>query len=95
DRIPVFVRAGSIVPMGADVPSTATPQKLAEIRVYPGRDASFTLYDDDGTTNAYRKGAGTSTTLRWGEGARRLTTSGRLPTGQDPQPLVRVIEARP
>ena len=95
DRIPVFVRAGSILPIGADVPSTATTQKLAEIRVYPGRDASFTLYDDDGTTNAYRKGAGTSATLRWSEGPRRLTASARLPTGQDPQPLVRLIEARP
>jgi alpha-D-xyloside xylohydrolase len=95
DRIPVFVRAGSIVPLGAEVPSTATPQKLAELRVYPGRDAAFTLYDDDGVSNAYRKGQGTSATLRWDDRARRLSASGRLPTGQDPQPLVRVVERRP
>jgi alpha-D-xyloside xylohydrolase len=93
ERIPVFVRAGSIVPLGADIPSTATAQKLAEIRVYPGRDGAFTLYDDDGTTNAYRKGQGTSATLRWDDRARRLTASGRLPTGQDPQPLVRIVGA--
>ena len=95
DRIPVFVRAGSIVPLGIEVASTASPQRLAELRVYPGRDGAFTLYDDDGTTNRYRQGQGTSATLRWDDRARRLTASGRLPTGQDPQPLVRVIEARP
>jgi alpha-D-xyloside xylohydrolase len=95
ERIPVFVRAGSILPLGAEVPSTATPQRLTELRVYPGRDARFTLYDDDGTTNAYRKGQGTSATLRWDDGGRRLSASGRLPTGQDPQPLVRIVGARP
>jgi alpha-D-xyloside xylohydrolase len=79
--------------MGAEVASTAMPQKLAEIRVYPGRDAAFTLYDDDGTTHAYRKGQGTSATLRWDESARRLTALARLPTGQDPQPLVRIAGA--
>ena len=91
DHIPLFVRAGSIVPMGVQVPSTATAQSLESIRVYPGRDASFTLYDDDGTTNAYRKTGGRSATLRWDEGARRLTASGRLPSGQPFEPLVHII----
>jgi alpha-D-xyloside xylohydrolase len=91
DRIPLFVRAGSIVPVGADIPSTATRQMLTAIRVYPGGDASFTLYDDDGTTNAYRTGGGTSATLRWDDAAGRLTASGRLPTGQALGPLVQVV----
>ncbi len=94
DRIPLFVRAGSIVPMGVQVPSTATAQALEAIRVYPGRDASFTLYDDDGTTNAWRKpGGGRSATLRWDDRARRLTSSGRIPTGQNVGPLVKVVGA--
>lgn len=59
DRIPLFARAGSIVPVGVQIPSTATRQPLDSIRIYAGRDASFALYDDDGTTNAYRTGAGT------------------------------------
>ena len=84
-------RAGSIVPIGAQVPSTATKQALESIRVYPGRDASFTLYDDDGVTNAYRKGGGVSATLRWDDRAGRLTASGRLPTGQDAAALVKVV----
>jgi alpha-D-xyloside xylohydrolase len=91
ERMPLFVRAGSIVPIGVQVPSTATPQKLETIRIYPGRDASFTLYDDDGTTNAYRKGAGISATLRWDDRAGRLTASGKLPTGQDPAALAKIM----
>ncbi|HEX8485329.1 glycoside hydrolase family 31 protein [Sphingomonas sp.] len=91
DRIPLFVRAGSIVPMGAPVPNTATKQLLESVRVYPGRDAQFTLYDDDGVTNAYRNGGGTRATLRWDDAAGRLTASGKLPTGQALAPLIRVI----
>ena len=91
DRIPLFVRAGSIVPMGVQVPSTATAQALERIRVYPGHDASFTLYDDDGTTNAWRKGGGRSAILRWDDAAGRLTASGALPTDQALAPLVSVV----
>jgi alpha-D-xyloside xylohydrolase len=94
DRIPLYVRAGSIVPIGAQVPSTATAQTLERIRVYPGRDTSFTLYDDDGTTNAYKAGGGRSAILRWDERTARLTATGRLPTGQDPAALVEVIGGR-
>uniref|UniRef100_UPI001F572B06 DUF5110 domain-containing protein n=1 Tax=Sphingomonas sp. BAUL-RG-20F-R05-02 TaxID=2914830 RepID=UPI001F572B06 len=65
---------------------------LESIRVYPGRDASFTLYDDDGVTNAYRNGGGTSATLHWDDATKRLTASGRLPTGQDAAKLVQVVQ---
>jgi len=91
DRIPLFARAGSIVPLGAPIQNTATKQALSEIRVFPGRNASFTLYDDDGVTNAYKKGAGKTATLRWDETSKKLTASGALPTGQAPAPLVKVI----
>ena len=95
DRIPLFVRAGSIVPMGAQVPNTSVRQPLEAIRVYPGGDTSFTLYDDDGVTNGYRKGQGTQTVLRWDDKAHQLTASGRLPSGQKLQDLVRVVGPRP
>ena len=64
---------------------------LESIRVYPGRDASFALYDDDGVTNAYRKGAG-AVMLRWDDAAGRLTASGKLPTGQAVEGLVKVMK---
>jgi len=91
DRIPLFVRAGSIVPLGAPIQNTATKQALSEIRVFPGRDATFTLYDDDGVTNAYKKGGGKSATLRWDEASKKLSANSALPTGQPPAPLVKII----
>lgn len=91
DRIPVFVRAGSIVPIGVQVPSTATRQPLEKVRVYPGRDATFTLYDDDGVSNDYRNRGGRSAVLRWDEASQRLTASGALPTGQPLADLVEVV----
>ena len=76
DRIPVFVRAGSILPLGAVVPSTATPQAIERIKVYPGRDADFDLYDDDGVSYGYQHGGGRVTHLHWDDAAHRLTASG-------------------
>ncbi|WP_422513820.1 TIM-barrel domain-containing protein [Sphingomonas sp. 3-13AW] len=90
DKMPLFVRAGSIVPLGEQVPSTATRQMLKELRVFPGRDGTAMLYDDDGRTEAYKKAAG-GVALRWDDRAGRLTAAGKLPTGQALEPLVRVV----
>jgi alpha-D-xyloside xylohydrolase len=89
-HIPLFVRAGSIIPLGADVQNTSTRQPLREIRVYPGADASFTIFDDDGTTDGYKSGAGRSAVLHWDDRAGRLTSSGKLPTDQSLDALVKV-----
>jgi alpha-D-xyloside xylohydrolase len=94
ERMPLFVRAGSIVPLGADIANTSKHQALTEIRIFPGTDASFTLYDDDGVTNAYRSDAARSVSLRWDDGRKRLTASAKLPTGQDVDTLVRVVTPR-
>ena len=87
DRIPLYVRAGSIVPLGAPIASTETRQPLQEIRVYPGRDAATTLFDDDGVTTK----PGREATLRWDEATHRLSATGALPTGQNPATLLKVI----
>jgi alpha-D-xyloside xylohydrolase len=76
DQIPVFVKAGSIVPFGADIQSTATKQAIASIRVYPGKDAEFNLYDDDGVSLDYQKGKGSVTKLRWSESSKSLSGGG-------------------
>jgi alpha-D-xyloside xylohydrolase len=60
-RIPVFVRAGSIIPVGGD-----------EVLVYPGADAAFTLYEDDGTTMAYEQGDYKRITFRWNDAKGKL-----------------------
>lgn len=76
DRIPLFVRAGSIIPMGAEIQSTATRQAVTAIRVYPGADAEFTLYDDDGVSYDYEQGKGVSTLLRWSTATGALSVTG-------------------
>lgn len=77
-RIPVLARAGSMVPLGPAVESTAAaaPDSL-ELRIYPGADARFTLYDDDGRTCDYEHGACCQTELVWNDHLRRLTIGPR------------------
>ena len=88
--IPLFVAAGSIIPMGAIVPNTSILQKLTEIRVYPGRAAEFELYDDDGVTYAYEKGQGRLTHLRWDDERGQLTMTGAALTSSIAE-LTRVV----
>ena len=76
DTIPLFVRAGSIVPLGAAVESTHEQQAIEKVRVYPGANAEFTLFSDDGMTYAYEKGAGSITHLHWDEASGRFTHDG-------------------
>jgi len=57
DELPLYVRAGAIVPMQPVVQSTnEKPDGPLELRVYPGGDCRGTLYQDDGLTFAYQKG---------------------------------------
>ena len=76
DTIPLFVRAGSIIPLGAAVEDTHQVQAITKVRVYPGSDGNFTLFSDDGTTYAYEKGAGSITRLHWDDATRQLTHEG-------------------
>jgi alpha-D-xyloside xylohydrolase len=76
DTLPLFVRAGSIVPLGEPVENTGQVQKLAKVRVYPGANSDFAVYQDDGKTYDYEKGASSVTTLHWDDGAGKLTQQG-------------------
>lgn len=89
DTIPLFVRAGSIVPLGTAVQSAQQPQAIASVHVYPGADADFTLFSDDGTTYSYEHGGGSITRLHWDEATHRLTHEGAAWSGSD----VTVVEA--
>ena len=73
ERIPVFVRAGSIVPM-TDVMQYADEVKDApyEVRVYAGADAEFELYEDSGDGYAYERGESAVIRMEWKDGARKL-----------------------
>jgi alpha-D-xyloside xylohydrolase len=88
DSLPLFVRAGSILPLGVPVMSTNETQALATIRVYPGANGSFTLYQDDGKTYGYEKGESKITQLRWDDAAGKLSHEGAAAwTGSDAELL--------
>jgi len=78
DIIPVFVKAGSILPWGPAVQySSEKPWDNLEIRVYPGADGTFTLYEDEGDNYNYEKGAFTEIPFAWNESKRELTIGTR------------------
>lgn len=76
DTIPLFVRAGSILPLSKPIESTQQNQTLDKIVVYPGSDGDFTLYQDDGATYAYEEGGGKITQLHWDDAQQKLSESG-------------------
>ena len=71
--VPVFVRAGSILPLGpVEQYSDEKPDAPLELRVYPGTDGSFALYDDEGTTYDYQTGKASMIVLNWKERSHEL-----------------------
>ena len=91
ETLPLFVRAGSIVPLGTPIESTNELQAIAKLRVYPGRDADFTLYQDDGKTYAYEKGKGSTTHLHWDDSAGKLTHTGPEVWAAPDEKIVEVV----
>jgi len=78
DRIPLFVRAGSIVPIGPDLQFAAEkPADPIELRVYRGADGVFTLYEDENDGYAYEKGVFATIPLSWNDVAQTLTIGDR------------------
>jgi alpha-D-xyloside xylohydrolase len=78
DRIPLLVRAGSIVPMGPFVQYAAEkPADPIELRIYPGADGSFTLYEDENDNYNYEKGVYSTIAFHWDDANRRLTIGDR------------------
>jgi alpha-D-xyloside xylohydrolase len=78
ERIPLFVRAGSILPIGPSLQYAAEkPADPILLNVYTGADGSFSLYEDDGTSLGYQKGAFSRIPIAWDEHARLLTIGAR------------------
>ena len=76
--IPLFVKAGSILPIGPEVQySTEKPWDQLELRVYPGADGEFTLYEDEGNNYRYEQGAYTEIVLKWNDRQHTLTIGPR------------------
>jgi alpha-D-xyloside xylohydrolase len=78
DRLPLYIRAGSIVPFGPEEEySNQKPADPIELRVYPGADGSFTLYEDENDTYNYEKGAYATIPMQWNDSTHILTLGAR------------------
>ena len=102
DRVPMFVRAGSILPLGPEMQYVGEKKwDNLELRVYPGADGTFTLYEDEGDNYNYEKGQYATIVFQWNDSKKTLTIGARqgsypgmlqqrlftivLPTGQSKQ----------
>lgn len=78
NKLPLYVRAGSIIPMGPKMEwTTEKPANPIELRIYPGADGNFTLYEDENDSYRYEKGAHAIIALHWDDAARTLTLDAR------------------
>jgi alpha-D-xyloside xylohydrolase len=78
DRIPLLVKAGSILPLGPTIQYTAEkPADPIELRIYPGADGQFVLYEDEGDNYDYEKGVYATIAFQWDNGKRQLTIDNR------------------
>ena len=76
--IPLFVRAGSIVPFGPDLHfASEKPADPIELRIYPGADGKFTLYEDEGDSYRYEQGAHATIPISWDDKSKTLTLGKR------------------
>lgn len=88
DQIPLYIKAGSIIPMGPVVQySTEKAAEPLEIRVYTGQDADFTLYEDEDDNYNYEQGKFSTINIHWNEKTRQLTIGDRK--GEFPRMLIK------
>ncbi len=74
--MPLYVRAGSIVPMGPEVEyATQKTNKVIELRVYPGADGRFTFYEDENDNYNYEQGRYSTFTFAWNDKQKELSIS--------------------
>lgn len=76
--LPLYVRAGSILPLGPEEEYTGQHSNAPlELRIYPGADGDAKLYSDDGLTYKYEKGQYAWVPMHWNDASRTLTLEGR------------------
>jgi alpha-D-xyloside xylohydrolase len=78
ETLPLFVRAGSIIPLGPFIQySSEKPADPIELRIYRGADGKFTLYEDEGDNYSYEKGKYATIPFEWNEAKQTLTIGKR------------------
>ncbi len=77
ERMPMYVREGSILPMGQDIQTTKESQSDLTLKVYTGKNGEFSLYEDEGVNYNYEKGAYSTIRFVYDETAKELTIEDR------------------
>ena len=78
EKMPVFVKSGSIIPFGPSLQYTSEkPADSIALYVYAGADASFKLYEDEGSNYQYEKGAFSVIPIKYNEATKTLTIGDR------------------
>ena len=98
ERLPLYVRAGSILPLGPEEEyADEKPNGPIELRIYPGADGTFTLYNDEGDNYDYEKGAHSTTTITWSDATRTLSIAARQGTypNMPRETTFHIVVARP
>ena len=79
ERVPLYVREGTILPVGPEIQFTGEkPVDPLTILVYTGKDCEFTLYEDEGTNYNYEKGSYTNIWFTYNEERKELTINDRI-----------------
>ena len=95
ERMPLFVRAGSIVPTGRAIQSTSDAANgPVTLNIYTGADGKFSLYEDDGTSRQYLHAQYSRIPLTWDERTKTLTLGAREGSGYAGMPANRTINVR-
>ena len=77
DKIPLYIKAGSIIPMGPFIQYSTEKNNPIEIRIYSGADGMFILYEDENDNYDYEKGNYSLITFEWDNDKKTLTISDR------------------
>ena len=77
DRIPIYAKAGSIIPFGPTVQSASDKADPIDLRIYPGSDGDFNLYEDEGDNYDYEHGAYSVIPIHWDDKTSTLTVGDR------------------
>ena len=97
DRMPLFVKSGSILPMGDIIQSTKENQKDLTIFVYAGQSSEFTLYEDEGVNYNYEKGAFSMISFTYNEREKTLRIGSRSGefSGMNRERVFRIVYVTP
>jgi alpha-D-xyloside xylohydrolase len=77
ETMPLFVKAGSIIPFGPFIQYSTEKEDPIELRIYPGADGEFALYEDENDNFNYENGAYSIITFKWDDKKKALTINGR------------------